>query len=356
MRRDEPPPDGRQVVTGKCKMQWEDAMFIGSRVRQFTLVALAALSLASGVQAQEKKNVTMALASNSFATLPAKMVKELGFFDKHGLNVKFVVMENASTATAGLISGSADMALSGPGEWVLAQGRGQQVVAIARGYNGLGATLVLGKRVVEKLGVAADAPIEQRLKALDGLVIAAPSPTGAYTVAIKGAAEAAGANIRFTYMALPAMNAAMESGAVAGYIGGAPFWPAALKTGSGVVWISGPKGEILAKHSPVSTSNLQVMRPYAEAHPEIIEATIAAFNDMGKALDENPTEGRAALGRLYPDIDADTLDILYKAESGAWRNKPYTEADIRQEIAFVLSTGLKSPQINSVRPTSMVYP
>ena len=56
------------------------------------------------------------------------------------------------------------------------------------------------------------------------------------------------------------MTAALESGAIQGFIAGAPFWAAPIVKGSGVLWISGPKGELPAEHVPVSSSNREYIQ------------------------------------------------------------------------------------------------
>ena len=114
--------------------------------------------------------------------------------------------------------------MAGPAELIIANGRGQKVIMVANAYSGLGGTLVLAKTAADKAGVASDAPVAARFKALDALVIAAPSPTATYKISFDGAAKAAGAAIRFTYMAMTAMPAALESGAIQGYIASAPVW------------------------------------------------------------------------------------------------------------------------------------
>jgi ABC-type nitrate/sulfonate/bicarbonate transport system substrate-binding protein len=319
------------------------------------IVGAAVLALA-GTASGETREIAMSLASTSFATAAPRIAKEMGLFAKQGLEPKFVIMDNANAATTALISKSVESALSGPGEVVVAQARGQKVVVIANTYGGLSGSLVLSKAVANKLGVSPTAPVNARLKALDGLLIASTSATGVYTVSFKGAAASAGAKVRFTYMAQPAMTAALESGAIQGYIAGAPFWAAAIVKGSGVLWISGPKGELPTEHVPVSSSNLQVMRAFAEANPAVAKRLAGVINDLAKAIDERPAEVKAAVGKLYPSLDASTLDLLFAAESLAWKVKPVTAKDMAREIAFMKTTGTPLPQIDSIDPASMVFP
>ena len=58
-----------------------------------------------------------------------------------------------------------------------ARARGQNVVIVGNFYRGLSASVVLSKTVADKLNVTANAPVQQRLRALDGLTIASPSAT-----------------------------------------------------------------------------------------------------------------------------------------------------------------------------------
>jgi ABC-type nitrate/sulfonate/bicarbonate transport system substrate-binding protein len=320
------------------------------------VVGAAIFATASTAFAQQNREVSMAIGSLSFASVVPRAAQEMGLYAKHGLDMKFVNTDNASSATTALIAKSVQFALSGPGEIVAAQARGLKVVVIGSAYSGLGGSLVLAKSVADKLGVSPTAPVAQRRKALDGLLIGAPSPTGAYTVAFKGAAASDGATLRFSYMAATATVSALDSGAVQGYIAGAPFWAVPVVKGTAVLWLSGPKGELPEANVPASTANVQVLRDYAEANPDTVKRVLAAHAEVAKAIDERPAEVKAAVAKLYPTIDATTLDLLFTAESVAWKGKQLTAKDIEREIAFMKTTGAPLEGIDKVDPASMVYP
>ncbi len=319
------------------------------------IVAAAGLAFAGAAQAQQLREVSIGLGSSSLVAASAKIAHELGLFRKHGLEPRFIVMDSANAATTALISRSVPFVVSGPAELVVAQARGQKVVLIASAYDGLGATLVLSKAVADKLGVAANAPVAARLKALDGLLLAAASPTATYKISFDGAAKAAGANVRFTHMAQTAMPAALESGAIQGYVASAPVWAAPVVKGSAVQWISGPKGELPREHTPASSSNVQAMRDHAEANPDLVKRVAAVFADFAKAIEERPAEVKATIAKLYPDIDAPTLDLIFASESLAWKTKPPTAEDVSREIAFVKASGARLPEIDAVDPASMLF-
>jgi len=329
-------------------------MRIAWKRRDF-LVGAAIFAVASQAESQTLRQVSIGLSSTSLGTAAPRIANELALFAKHGLDPKFIVLDSANAAIGALISGSLKVVLSGPTELIAAQARGQNVVAIATTYRGLGQCLVLAKAVADKLGVSPTAAVTERLKAINGLLLGAPSATSIATIALKGAANAAGASVRFTYMDQPTMVAALQSGAVQGYIASAPFWAFPVTKGTGVLWINGPAGEFPVQYAPANTGHLEMMRGFAEANRDLVQGIAAVLADFVEALDDHPAEVKAAVAKLYPDLDAGTLDLLFASESLGWKAKPPTAADFAHDIAFLKSSGVLLPRIDSLDPASMVF-
>ncbi|MCO5090037.1 ABC transporter substrate-binding protein [Bosea sp. (in: a-proteobacteria)] len=313
-----------------------------SFLRWLTACVVISIPLTASAQnaAPALQEIVIGLASNALGTAGPRLANELGIFERKGLSVRFVSMDSANAATTALISGSMKIVMSGPGEQVAAQGRGQKVVAIANTFGGMGGSLVVSKAAIEKLGIAPDAPVAQRLKALDGLLIASPSATSAYTISYRGALKDVGANVRFTYMAQPTMAAALESGAIQAYIASAPFWAGPVVRGAGMLWISGPRGDLPAQLTPSSSGTMQMMRDTAEANRDLVAKLNDGLAEFQVALNERPEAVRNALAKLYPDLDAATLDLLFKAEAPGWKTRPLTAQDMDREIAFVKANGV----------------
>jgi ABC-type nitrate/sulfonate/bicarbonate transport system substrate-binding protein len=320
------------------------------------IAAAAVLMVGATAIAQPLRDVTFAVGTGGFGTAPVRLSKELGLFERHGINPKLSIMESGNTAESAVISRSVDFGLAGPGEIVPAVARGQKVVIIANSYSGFSISMVLAKSVADKLGVSPDAPLMDRIKALDGLLIAAPSATSSSTFVFKTLARQAGANIRLTFMDLGAMPAALASGAVQGYLSSAPFWAFPIIKGTGVLWVSGPRGDVPYELRPASSSSVQTMRAFAQANPELVKQVAAVFADLVKALEDRPAEVKAALAKVYPDLDAQTLDLLFNAESSAWKAKALTPKDIAHEIAFIKASGVAIPNTADVDPASFLFP
>jgi len=328
---------------------------IWSGCKAFGLMAVA-LVCCGTVQAQTTRQITIGLSSSSLGTAGVRVANELGLFAAHGIAAKFVIMDSASGTMTALISKSLEVVIAGPSELVAAQGRGQAVVAIATTYGGFGPSLVLSKAAAQKVGVAPDAPVPSRLGALDGMLIGSPSATSVATIAVRGSAKAEGANVRFTYMGQQVMPAALESGAIQGYIASAPYWAFPIIKGAGVPWLIGPKGDFLPNYTPAVTGQLQVLRSFAEAEPNLIRNLIAVTAELAHAIDTRPAEVKAVVGKLYPELDAATLDLLFASESIGWQAKPPTAEGMAHEIAVMKANGLALPEIDKVDPRAMVYP
>lgn len=327
-----------------------------SRLKNAILFA-AFFALAAGTAlAQQKRQINIGLSSPSLPAAGARIAKEMGLFEKHGIDAKITPMDNASVATMGLISGSLDFTTTGGTDVVVSQARGQKLVAVNSIYSGFAGVLILSKSAADKLGVSPTASVAQRLKALDGLLIASPSATSTYTFAYKAAAEAAGAKIRFTFMAQPAMVAALETGAVQGIIAGSPIYARPLLGGTGVLWINGPKRELPAQYTPANAVTLNAKREFVEINRDLIQRIRAVFADFTKAVDERPADVKAAISKLFPDIDAKTLDLLYVTESVGFKAKPLTADDMAREIAFVKASGIPLPADATLDPAAMLVP
>lgn len=319
-----------------------------------TLLSMPLLAAPVAARADAMRDVTLPISSTSFATAGLRVARELGLYERNGLNVRIVVMDSANAATSALISRSVDVVQSGPGELIAARARGQPVVTFADAYRGLSASLVLSKAAAGRAGVAPDAPAAARLKALDGLLVASPSATSAYTVSYRMAAEEAGARIRFTYMAQPAMAAALEADAVAGIIAGAPFWSGPVVRGTGILWISGPRGDLPPQNTPVSSVDLQCLESTAERDPQLIRALGQSIRDLGREIATNRDRVAAAAARLYPDLPPAQLELLLAGEMTNWDTRPFTVADMRHEIDFVRATGSPLPGLDTMDPASLL--
>jgi ABC-type nitrate/sulfonate/bicarbonate transport system substrate-binding protein len=327
------------------------------RISKFcaALTAFTVLCGAGSAMAQGLTKVTIGLTSGSIAASVARVAKEMGLFEKHGIDIAISIMDSGNIATMGLISNSLNFTTGSITDTIVAQAQGQDIVSLASVNREFAGTLVVAKSVADKLGISSAAPLNDRLKAVNGLVIATPSATSTYTFVLKAATEPLGVKPTFTYMAQPAMVAALQTGAIQGMMVGAPFYAQAELNGTGVILVNGPKAEFPQDTVPSHSLVLNAKRDYATANPALVAKMRAVFFDMAKAATENPDGVRAALARLFPDIDARTLASLFESEIVGFRTWPLAEKDIAQDIAFLRKNGVELRQADRATPANILF-
>jgi ABC-type nitrate/sulfonate/bicarbonate transport system substrate-binding protein len=318
------------------------------------LAALAGLVLgAQAASAQPLQDVTIGLGSRSLAGGAVRVAKELGLFEKNGVNVNFIFTDNPTIAISGLISKSYDFTVTGFPDFLTAKAKDQDVVVIASTYAGLGINIVLEKGLATKLAIARNAPIEQRLNAMDGLLIAATGPSSTTKISPEAAAKSTGANVRFTFMTYQAMISALDAGAIQGYVAAAPFWVQSVTSGKGVEWIS-VKDEFKPEFAPTMSSAIGTRADVIARDPALVKKIATVVSDLGNAVRQRPADVKAAMMKVF-ELDQKTADILFESESRSWDTKPLTVEQVTQEINYLKAYALAAPGVEKVAPASIIY-
>lgn len=327
-----------------------------SRTLTGLLAGIAVVALGGIAPAQEPIKITIGLASGSLPSSGPRFANELGLFKKHGLDPKITIMEDASVATMGLISGTIDFNVTAPSDVIIGTARGQALGVVATVYGGYSPALVLSKKVADDLKVSPTAPVAERIKAADNLLIASTSATSNFSLGIKCAMATQKGTPRLTFMSQPAMVAALESGAVQGFIASAPFYGIPAVKGTGVVWLSGPKGEYPQGCATTYAATINASQAYAKANPEAIKRVKAVFADFADIVRQKPDDVKGAIGKIFPDIDKPTIELLFQSESLGYSAAPPTAEGLAKEIAFVKQSGAPVPNIDSVLPAALLIP
>lgn len=323
--------------------------------RRVLLSGAALLATPTVAPAAPLEAVTLAISSNSLAYGGLRIAESAGLYAQNGIALRVVTMESGNAAISAVLGNSAHFAASGPGEILAARLRGRTLVIIANIYRGLPGSLILATSVAARTGIPPNAPIAQRLRALDGLTIAQPSPTSAYLHPYRAAAESVGAKIKFVYMTQPAMVAALQAGAINGFVAGAPFSMAPQTNGSGILWISGPADELPEPVRPASSACLQTTVDYANTHPAIIAAMRNTATDLATLIQTRPAEAKTLLARAYPMLDPAAIDAAFTENAANWSRPTLTIVDIQREIAIQISSGAMQG-VATIDPASVLQP
>jgi len=328
-----------------------------SKCRALGLLAAASLAIATQpafAQSKSPADVTIALSSASFSIGSLRLADQAGFYAENNIKPNFVVMDSGNAAAAALLSNSAQFAASGVSTALAARGRGQPIVCAANIYKGLSASLILAKAVADKTGVSPTAPVEQRLRALEGLTIAVPSATSSFTVPVKQSAEKMGINVKFAYMAQPAMAAALETGAIQGMMAGPTNFVPVIMKGGGVLWIDGPSGQFPKDVVPASSSCLQTTESYAKANPEVVKGMVQALQQTADLIKKDPDKAKSLIAKAFPKMQPDLLNEAFKVEAVAWTDISLTAEDVKHEIALLKAMGSATPALEKLDPASIL--
>lgn len=115
--------------------------------RRLMMAAATLVGLLPGLAAAQALPANVAVYTGALVTVPTYVAKDLGIYDKHGLNVSLLDFRAAPDATAALLSGAVDLMSNSPGNMMLVNSRGRDLVAVVDNFPAPVWSLVVGKDV-----------------------------------------------------------------------------------------------------------------------------------------------------------------------------------------------------------------
>jgi len=115
--------------------------------RRTMMAAAVAALLPAAAMAQTPIKSNVGVYTGSLVAVPAYVAKDLGIYAKHGLDVSLVDFRAAPDATAALFSGAIDLMSNSPGNMMLVNSRGRDLVAVVDNYPAPVWSIVTGKGV-----------------------------------------------------------------------------------------------------------------------------------------------------------------------------------------------------------------
>ncbi len=293
----------------------------GGAVRALALTATLALALsACGRSASETPEqnadglttVKVGLAAPTFNTALINLVIDEDLDAEHGLDMQPTRSGAGSTnQIAALRAGEYDFAGVGTATAADAVAEGAELVVVA-GTGGLINNVVLNSEVAEGLDVSADAPVEERIKALRGLTIATSPPGSSSNLTLRHLVREQGLDPDKDLNIVPVNDtSALVSGIRQGQFDGSFFGvgiaDANIADGSGTLWISLPRGDIEEFDDLIGVCIVST-REFVDNNPEVIEAFHAALADAQEFVASDPeAAGEALHANSFADLDADVF-------------------------------------------------
>jgi NitT/TauT family transport system substrate-binding protein len=287
-----------------------------------------------------KTNFAGAMTSDSITAV--WVAKEQGIFQKHGLDLQYVVMPNGTLTIAALLSGEIDMGLGGPGHILDAAVSGADVISIANFFQKLDYTLTARPEI-------------KKPEDLRGKKITTSGPgSSSHMVTLLALQslnlEPKQAKINLVTIPGTEINRrlALESGAVdatalRGAIGdlySQKGYPALFNfRGSSVIM---PQTLVLTTRR-TATHRPQLVEAYLKALIEGIAFVVEPANK------EVVTRVLASKLRLSNPVD---VEKVYQSVSSSYERIPYPNLDAMKKLHSILTS--TNPKLATVRPETVM--
>ncbi len=291
-------------------------MNLRGKIFRIGLVLACVLSGGAGSHAQELKTVKMSQAVDSLAYVSVDYASVAGFYKKAGLKVEQIITQGGGPDLAALISGDVEFNTAAPTYQLSAIKQDRDVILIMNYVNAMNQSFVLSKSAVEKTGVASDAPIDARLKALKGLTLGITRPGAMTDRHIRFLLSKAGLTANDAKLVAiggaQALITALETKQIDGFAISLGPDRTAVHRGA-VMWVDNLRGDVPGL-APFPMVNLYTTRSYAEKNPEVVKKLVQATQDATAELaSKSVDEIFKILQPRYPKMDPAVLRLCIEA-------------------------------------------
>ena len=321
------------------------------RIVAVALGAAAGLAIAVPSVAQQPIKVGIALSSFSIAQGLSFIAQDGGFFKKEGLDVTLIDARTGAGAIQAALSGNVQLATGSLDSTLNATAQGKLVHVPLRLYSGQPGYLVISKKFADASKVSANAPIAERLKALNGATLASPSQSSTYTVMLKQATDAAGVKATITFVASEGMVAALSTNNVDGVIVSSPYAEMAVAQGN-VLWVDGPKGEFPGTQADDFVVPLSVPDPFWKENRDAVERVIRAYIAASDFAKNNPSEAAKAIRGRFPNQDDALFALVWQRNLPAFTNVIPSVAALKRTLNQ--AAGSNAAKIKALDPEGML--
>jgi NitT/TauT family transport system substrate-binding protein len=320
----------------------------GAFVRSVSaLVAAMACLLAPGANAQEKlHDATFAVPAFSLSFALHYLADDLGLWQKHGLNMKSVLIAGVGSANA-VISGSADAGDASPPTLTRAVAHGQKLMAIGAMQNRLFVEAVLRKDLAQAAGFDPKAPLARRVQALKGRTIAVESINSiihAYVRLLAHIGAFDPEDIRIAPMQPPNMIAAFETHQIDGFAMSLPWPLVPVLKGEAVKIASGLEGDP-PDMVPFAQAMVVVRPDTCETRKWLCEGVGGALADGAAFVHDHPADALQNLAKHFPTLEPKLVAAAFDELKSVTPRPP---APTREELANAetlnIEAGLLKPE------------
>ena len=305
----------------------------------------AGLAAAAPAVAQQAQDVTMAVPAFSLTFMGGYVADDLGLWQKHGVNVKSVMIAGVGSMNA-VLSGSADVAQVSAITLTRAAAHGQHALEIAQLLDRLVVELVLRKDLAEAAHFDPKAPLEKRVQVLKGRTIAVDSINSIIHAYVRLLAHRGGFDpeeVKIAVMQPPNMVAAFETKQIDGFAMSLPWPLQPVVAGTGVIIASGPGGD--PPEMVPFAHNMVVTRPdTCEKKPAVCRGVGQSFTEAAAFVKDHPADALGLMEKRFPKLDPKLLKAAFDEVRAVSPSPPVpSEKALENADLYNIAAGLMKP-------------
>jgi NitT/TauT family transport system substrate-binding protein len=305
-------------------------MQLQNRVLRRTALAVMAAGLAAAVVVTAALAQSPTAASTRSATKLTK-VTETGFkvisiapvytaidhgdFKRHGLDFTLQEIQSGALGLSTVLSGNAQFTDLGVNDVLDLYNQGKKVQLFYNLEKSLTMDMVFAKSVAQEKGITPSSPLTAKFQALKGLKIGITRPGAPTDIYPRYFMKQVGLNPDSDATFIPIGDAAslvgaLQAGRIDAFMLSPPGPYVAESQGFGTVMIKGSQS--LPVFKTYDFTSVAVMKSYADSHPGIMKAYVAAVQDASKWMMTHRAQALQLLhDKHFSDTDMPTLKISF---------------------------------------------
>ncbi len=334
-----------------------------SRMAMLALaVALTTAAVLAPVPAAAQRKpakIVAAMGAQGLLWTAYYVAVDQGFFAEEGLEVEHLNAPAANALTA-VISGNADVAAATV-HLLTARARGEKLKAFVPIQTQFGASMVLSRGAIERSGIRPGMSADEKVKRLKGLRIGITSPGSTIDALLRALASSNGLRpdadvklVPFGSEGVP-MLAALERGAIDGFMYVPPWPEEALDRGLGEIVLNPVEGEV-PQIDGVSYLAYYAKEEWLKAHPDEALRFTRAIAKALRHIHRNPESAVDSVHKRVPQTKRSVFATAFKSYIKSIPRDPRISRDSMEKAVWLFNLGKPAEKQVKLRYEDLVAP
>ncbi|PIB42107.1 hypothetical protein AOA59_22395 [Pseudomonas sp. 2822-15] len=311
-------------------------MSIKTLIAKMGLVA-SLVAASAGAHAQDIK---VALGTDGFVHMPLFVAVDGGYFKKQGMNVELIKFKGGGAATSGLASRTVEFCSCAIQNSINAKLKGADLTLLGRLVGQYASNVVISQKKADQLGLTAQTPMEDRLKAMKGLKIAVSGAGGSADFLVRFLGEKGGLSAEkdFTLLYLNSASAiltAFSQGRIDGFALSSPTSDSAIIEHKGFTLLDMADGQVKELDGYPSIA-LSARKQWADENPKTVKQFLDGLAQATKLINEDPEQAMKLVRARFEGTPDNVYAAAWKSNKHSFPQTPYlSEDDVARAIAFL---------------------